>query len=88
MNKAELIDAMAEEANMSKVDAKKALDAFTNSIANAMNNGDKVALIGFGSFEVATRAARTGRNPRSGDTIEIAAKKVIKFKPGAGLLKK
>ena len=85
MSKAELIDAMASEAGLSKADAKKALDGFIKATTNALSNGDKVTLVGFGSFSVATRAARTGRNPQTGQEIKIAAKKVVKFKAGAEL---
>lgn len=85
MNKTELIDAVAAKAGFSKVDAKKALDAVLDSIAEAVKGGDKVALVGFGTFSVTERAARTGRNPQTGATIEIAAKKSVKFKAGAGL---
>lgn len=85
MNKAQLIDAIAEKANLTKADAKKALDAFVDATSGALKDGDRVALIGFGSFSVATRSARTGRNPQTGKTIEIAEKKVVKFKPGAEL---
>ena len=85
MNKAQLIDAIAEKANLTKADAKKALDAFVDATSDALKNGDRVALIGFGSFSVASRSARTGRNPQTGKTIEIAEKKVVKFKPGAEL---
>jgi DNA-binding protein HU-beta len=85
MNKAQLIDAIAEKAGLTKADAKKALDAFVESTTDALKNGDRVALIGFGSFAVATRSARTGRNPQSGAPIEIPEKKVVKFKPGAEL---
>jgi DNA-binding protein HU-beta len=85
MNKAQLIDAIAEKANLTKADAKKALDAFVDSTSDALKNGDRVALIGFGSFSVATRGARTGRNPQTGKTIDIGEKKVVKFKPGAEL---
>ncbi|HPE33802.1 MAG: HU family DNA-binding protein [Sphingobacteriia bacterium] len=85
MNKAELIDAMAAEAGMTKVDTKKALDAFLKATTHALKSGDKVTLVGFGSFGVATRAARTGRNPQTGKELKIAAKKVVKFKPGADL---
>ena len=81
MNKAQLIDAIAEKANLTKADAKKALDAFVDSTSDALKNGDRVALIGFGSFSVASRSARTGRNPQTGKVIEIAEKKVVKFKP-------
>lgn len=85
MNKAQLIDAMAEKAGLSKVDAKKALEAFIATVGEALNKNDKVALVGFGSFSVAERGARTGRNPQTGKSIEIAAKKVVKFKAGAEL---
>lgn len=88
MNKAQLIDAIAEKANLTKADAKKALDAFVDATSDALKNGDRVALIGFGSFSVASRSARTGRNPQTGKTIEIAEKKVVKFKPGAELADK
>ncbi|MGB1074973.1 MAG: HU family DNA-binding protein [Flavobacteriales bacterium] len=85
MNKAELVDAMAEGAGISKADAKRALDAFVNATAGALSSGDRVSLVGFGSFSVSERAARKGRNPRTGAEITIAAKKVIKFKAGADL---
>ncbi|OYT13619.1 MAG: DNA-binding protein [Bacteroidetes bacterium 4572_114] len=85
MNKAELIDAMAANAGLTKADAKKALDAFVTTTTNALSSGDKVALVGFGSFSVSTRAARTGRNPQTGQVLKIAAKKVVKFKAGADL---
>ncbi len=88
MNKAQLIDAIAEKANLTKADAKKALDAFVEATSDALKNGDRVALIGFGSFSVASRSARTGRNPQTGKMIEIAEKKVVKFKPGAELADK
>ena len=87
MNKAELIDAMAAEAGMTKADAKRALDAFLSATNHALKKGDRVALVGFGSFSVASRAARKGRNPQSGKEIKIAAKKVVKFKAGAELAK-
>ena len=87
MNKAELIDAMAAGANLSKADAKKALDAFVDATSGALKGGDRVALVGFGSFSVSTRAARTGRNPQTGKEIDIPAKKVVKFKAGADLSK-
>lgn len=88
MNKAELIEAMAKEAAMTKADAKKALDAFVKSTTVALKKGDRVALVGFGSFSVAKRAARKGRNPKSGKEIKIAAKKVVKFKAGNDLATK
>jgi DNA-binding protein HU-beta len=85
MNKAELIDAMAKGAGLTKADAKKALEAFVDATSKALKKNDRVALVGFGSFSVAKRAARKGRNPQSGKEIKIAAKKVVKFKPGADL---
>ena len=85
MNKAELIDAIATEAGLSKADAKKALDGFVSATANALKAGDRISLVGFGSFSVTNRAARTGRNPQTGKEISIAAKNVIRFKAGAEL---
>lgn len=85
MNKAELIEAMASGANISKADAKRALDSFTGSTTKALKKGDRVALVGFGSFSVSKRAARKGRNPQTGKEIKIAAKKVVKFKAGNDL---
>lgn len=85
MNKAQLIDAMAEKAGLTKADAKKALDAFVGATTDALKGGDRVALIGFGSFAVSERGARTGRNPQTGKEIQIPAKKVVKFKAGAEL---
>lgn len=85
MNKAELIDAIAKDASLTKADAKKALEAFVNNTQKALKKNDRVALVGFGSFSVAKRAARKGRNPQSGKEIKIAAKKIVKFKPGADL---
>ncbi len=85
MNKAELIDAIASEAKLTKADSKKALDAFMKVTSNALKKGGRVALVGFGSFSVVKRSARTGRNPQTGKEIKIAAKKVVKFVPGAEL---
>jgi DNA-binding protein HU-beta len=85
MNKAQLIDAIAGEANLTKADAKRALDAFVKTTTSALKKGDRVALVGFGSFAVSKRNARTGRNPQTGKPITIAAKKVVKFKAGADL---
>lgn len=85
MNKAELIDAMAAEAGISKAQAKKALDSFTENVSGALKKGGRVSLVGFGSFSVSKRAAREGRNPQTGATIKIAAKNVAKFKAGAEL---
>lgn len=85
MNKAELTDVMAAEAGLSKADAKKALDAFISSTSKALQAGDKVTLVGFGTFSVSGRSERKGRNPQTGKEISIAAKKVVKFKPGSEL---
>jgi DNA-binding protein HU-beta len=85
MNKSDLIDAMAADAGISKVAAKAALESFTGNVTSALKGGGKVALVGFGTFSVSNRAARTGRNPQTGNTIQIAAKNVAKFKAGAGL---
>lgn len=85
MNKAQLIDAMAAGAGLTKADAKKALDAFVGATTDALKGGDRVALIGFGSFSVSERGERTGRNPQTGKEILIPAKKVVKFKAGAEL---
>jgi len=85
MNKAELIDAIAADAGLSKADAKKALDAFVNTTAGALKKGDRISLVGFGSFSVSKRAARTGRNPQTGKEIKNAAKNVVRFKAGAEL---
>lgn len=85
MNKAELIEAMANGAGISKAEAKKALDAFVDTTTGALKKGNRVALVGFGSFSVSKRSARTGRNPQTGKEIKIAAKNVVKFKAGADL---
>ena len=85
MNKSELIDAIAQEAGLTKADAAKALDAVTGAIVGAVANGDSVSLIGFGTFGVSERAERTGRNPRSGESIKIPACKAPKFTAGATL---
>lgn len=85
MNKAELIDAIASEAGLTKADSKKALDAFISATTGALKKGDRVALVGFGSFSVSEREARQGRNPQTGKVITIPAKKVVKFKAGAEL---
>ena len=85
MNKSELIDAIASESGLSKADSKKALDAFVSAVSGALKQGDKIALVGFGTFSLSERAARTGINPHTKETIEIPAKKVVKFKAGAEL---
>lgn len=88
MNKADLINAIAAEAGISKAEAKKALEAVVENISNALVAGDKVALVGFGTFSVAERAARQGVNPATGKPIQIEAKKIAKFKAGAELAEK
>lgn len=85
MNKAELIEAIAAGAKISKADAGRALDSTIESVSKALKKGDKVSLVGFGTFSVSKRAARTGRNPQTGKTIQIKAKKVAKFKAGSDL---
>jgi len=85
MNKAELINAIAAESGLSKADAKKALDATVKAVSETLVAGDKVSLVGFGTFSVSERAARQGINPATKQTITIGAKKVAKFKPGAEL---
>lgn len=87
MNKQELVDAIAEISELSKADAKKALDGMINTITETLKNGDDVTLVGFGTFKVGERAARTGRNPQTGAPIEIAAAKIPGFKAGS-ILKK
>lgn len=85
MNKTELIAAIAEQAEISKKDAEAALKAFTDVVSTALKNGDKVQLVGFGTFEASERAARVGRNPRTKENIMIEACKSPKFKPGKAL---
>ncbi len=85
MNKSELIDAIATGADISKASAGRALDSMIDAVTDALRKGDSVALIGFGTYSVKERAARTGRNPQTGETIEIKAAKVPSFKPGKAL---
>jgi len=85
MNKTELVAYVAESAELTKKDATKAVDAVFDAIESALKNGEKVQLIGFGNFEVRERAARKGRNPQTGEEIEIAASKIPAFKPGKSL---
>ncbi len=85
MNKSELIDAVASAADLSKADAGRAIDATVAAITDALSSGDSLSLVGFGTFSVSERAARTGRNPRTGETIQIAAAKLPKFKAGKAL---
>ncbi len=85
MNKAELIEAIAKAADITKTQAGEALDAFTDAVTGTLKKGNKVTLVGFGTFSVSKRAARIGRNPQTGKEIKIAAKKVAKFKAGKEL---
>lgn len=85
MNKSELVDAIASQADIPKAAAGRALDALIDSVGNALKEGDQVVLVGFGTFMVKERAARTGRNPQTGEPIEIKAAKVPSFKPGKAL---
>ena len=85
MNKAELVEAVASSTNSSKADAQRSVEAVLDTISDALQKGDKVALTGFGTFEVRDRAARTGRNPQTGETIQVKAAKVPAFKAGQGL---
>ena len=85
MNKTELVAAMAEQTNLSKKDAEAALKAFVDVVSEELKKGEKVQLVGFGTFEVSERAARDGRNPQTGETMEIKASKTPKFKAGKAL---
>lgn len=85
MNKTELVAAIAEKADLSKKEAEAAVKAFIDSVAEELKKGEKVQLVGFGTFEVSERAARQGRNPQTGETIEIAASKTPRFKAGKAL---
>ena len=85
MNKTEFVAAIAEEAGISKTDAAKAVKAFTDVVVEEMKKGEKIQLVGFGTFEVSERAAREGRNPQTGETMQIAASKSPKFKAGKAL---
>ena len=85
MNISDLIDAMAEDAGITKAAAKKALESFLGNVENSLKEGNRVSLVGFGSWSVSQRAAREGRNPQTGQPISIAAKKVVKFKAGSEL---
>lgn len=85
MNKGDLIDAIAKDAGLSKADAGRALNSFITNVSGALKKGNSVQLIGFGTFSISKRAARSGRNPQTGATIKIAAKKVAKFKAGKAL---
>ena len=85
MNKSDLIDAMAADAGITKAAAKKALESFLGNVEGSLKKGNRVSLVGFGSWAVSKRAAREGRNPQTGKTIQIAAKNVVKFKAGSEL---
>ena len=85
MNKSELIASMAADAGISKASAKKALESMVGNVEGSLKKGNRVSLVGFGSWSVAKRAARAGRNPQTGKAIKIAAKNVVKFRPGAEL---
>ncbi len=85
MNKTELVAAMAEQTNLTKKDAEAALKAFVDVVSEELKKGEKVQLVGFGTFEVSERAAREGRNPQTGETMEIKASKTPKFKAGKAL---
>ena len=85
MNKTELIDHIADKADISKAAAGRALDAFVGAVRTTLRKGGSVTMVGFGTFAVTKRAARTGRNPRTGDKIKIKSAKVPKFRPGKGL---
>ena len=86
MNKSELIDAIAGKSGLSKVDSKKALDAFLTTVSSELKKGGKVTLVGHGTYQVVAKSARTGINPKTKAPIKIPAKKVAKFKPGANLI--
>jgi DNA-binding protein HU-beta len=85
MNKSDLVDAVAVDTGLTKADAAKAVDAVLDAVTGALQKGDEVRLVGFGTFAVSERAARTGKNPRTGEEITIAASKQPKFKPGKAL---
>lgn len=88
MNKAELIDKLAKDAGITKAQANSALDSFTDAVTKTLKAGDKVTLVGFGTFSISKRQARTGRNPQTGEAIKIKAKKVARFKAGKELAAK
>lgn len=88
MNKSDLIDKMANDAKITKTQASAALNAFIDGTTGALQKGEKVILVGFGTYSVSKRSARTGRNPQTGASIKIAAKNVVKFKAGSELSKK
>lgn len=85
MKKVELVEAVAEKTGLTKADSTKAIDATIEAITEELSNGGKVPLVGFGTFDVSERAAREGRNPRTGAVVQIAARKTVRFKPGSAL---
>jgi DNA-binding protein HU-beta len=85
MNKTQLIDAVAAEAGLTKTDAKKAIDAFIKTTSEQLKDGEKIALVGFGTFSILERPARVGRNPKTGEKIEVEKKRIVKFKAGSDL---
>lgn len=85
MSKADIVDKIAKDAGISKAASEKAVNAFIEAVTNSLKKGQTVTLIGFGTFSVGKRAARTGRNPKTGETIKIKAKKIARFRPGAAL---
>ena len=85
MNKTQLIDAIAAEAGLTKTDAKKAIDAFIKTTSEQLKDGEKIALVGFGTFSISERSARVGRNPKTGEKIEVEKKRVVRFKAGSDL---
>ena len=85
MSKAELVEKIAKQADLSKADAERAVNAFMSVVTSCLKEGEDVTLVGFGTFTTGDRAARQGRNPQTGETIDIAARKVVKFKPGKAL---
>lgn len=88
MNKTQLIDAIAEETGLTKVDSRKALDAFMKVVGDTLEDGEKVTLVGFGSFSVTHRPSRMGRNPRTGQPLKIKARNAVRFRPGSRLNEK
>jgi len=86
MNKTELIDAIAGQSGLTKVDSKKALDAFLATVSNELKKGEKITLVGHGTYQVIEKSARSGINPKTKAPIQIPAKKAVKFKPGANLI--
>ena len=85
MKKVELVEAVAEKAGLTKADATRAIDAFCETVTETLAKGDKIPLVGFGTFSISKRAAREGRNPRTGATVQIAARKAVSFKAGSAL---